>query len=134
MNTIYHRMLVILLVGAMCSSAGIVNAADTAETSLPMFEAQHLWKTYPEDQNLVGKTVQVSGVVVETGMSIYMTPTVRLSDKAGGDSYVICVLPRKDTGLLSSFTVGEQVTMRGRVYSRSSSGIIVVKESQRVES
>ena len=115
-----------------------VFCAFAAEEAGPAtFKARDLWQAFRTDQGraeqeLVGKTVHITGVVAETGMSVYLTPNVRLSDTADGPVYVTCVLPRADTGLLSGFNKGERVTMSGRVYRFSSSGYVVVKQSQRV--
>ncbi len=58
----------------------------------------------------------VNGVVVETGISIWATPYVSLSDKKDGTVYVTCVLPRADTLKLKDFKKGEKVTMQGNYY------------------
>ena len=81
----------------------------------------------------LGKTVNINGVVVNTGISIYLTPNVMLSDKSDGSIYVICVLPRSDTGTLSGFKKGEQVSMTGRVYSSKIEGGVVIKECRRMK-
>jgi len=135
MRMLYRKCLfAVLLLGAVSLSA----VAAVAEESPSVFDARKLWQSFHDTQSsaehaLIGKTIQIRGVVIETGMSIYLTPNVRLSDTAGGQIYVTCVLPRGDTGLLSTFAVGEEVTMSGRVYRFSSSGSVVVKESQRVK-
>jgi hypothetical protein len=64
----------------------------------------------------------IKGVVVSTGMSRYLTPTVVLADQG---EEVICVLPyagiplsdRK--ALLSDYRQGQTVTMSGRVHAMS---------------
>ena len=132
------RMLVSLALLLMVTVSLPAIAAETAASPAQEFEARQLWQAFNDDaqktgQELLGKTVQISGIVVETGMSIYLTPNVRLSDAAGGKIYVTCVLPRKDTELLSNFKKGEKVTMSGRVYRFSSGNATVIdKESQKV--
>ena len=59
----------------------------------------------------------VTGIVVKTGISIYATPYVSLSDKAGGKVYATCVLPRTDALKLRDFKKGEKATMRGNYYA-----------------
>ena len=138
-KTFHAHFLFVMLVGAL---AGLLClpaiAAETTGQDMEKFEARQLWQIFKEshnraEQELVGKTVQIQGVVIETGTSIYLTPNVRLSDTANGQIYVTCVLPRSDSGLLSSFRPGEQVTMKGRVYRFSSNEYVVIKESQRVK-
>ena len=128
-----------LLVGILVCLSLFSTALAAAEngTDMKVFPARQLWKSFTDNQNkaekeLVGETIEIRGVVVETGMSIYFTPNVRLSDTPGGQIYVTCVLPRNDTHLLSNFTAGEEVTMRGRVYRFSSSNSVIIKESQRL--
>lgn len=81
---------------------------------------------------LMGKTIAVSGVVTETGMSIYATPNVMLSDSANGRRYAICVLPRADSGTLSQYKAGQQVIFQGRVYRVTDGGEIVLKDCRKM--
>ena len=92
--------------------------------------AGDLRKAFADDQNAaearyLGKTILVEGVVLSTGMSIYLTPTVSLSDREGGVLLAICVLPRLDANKLSDFKPGQSVTMSGRVYRLSERGVII---------
>ena len=126
-----------ILIAALCLLAPSANAAPETAPIPTEFAARDLWLAFKNDQSkaeqdIIGKTIKIQGVVVETGMSVYLTPNVRLSDNPNGVIYVTCVLPRSDTGLLSSFTRGESVTMQGRAYRFSSSGYVVIKESRRV--
>ena len=125
-----------LLITLLLSLPASLPPAFAAEPT-GLFEARQLWQLFKENQDkagqdLIGKTIDIQGVVVETGMSVYLTPNVRLSNSAGGQIFVTCVLPRSDTGLLSTFNAGEKVTMRGRVYRFSSNEYVVIKESHRV--
>ena len=79
----------------------------------------------------LGKTVQVSGIVVSKGISRYLTPNVVLSSHAGGPELIICVLPRLDAGKLSDFEPGQSVTFSGRVQRLSER--VVMKECQVVK-
>lgn len=80
-------------------------------------------------EKYLGSTVLVSGIVRETGMSIYMTPNVMLSDTGEGPVYSICVLPRADTGRLGQYKKGQRVIMSGRVYRFiEDDGRVVMKE------
>ena len=131
------RMLLLftlLLVGNTYLSA---IAAETENLS-EIHNVQQFWQTFqdtPEKagQTFLGKTIAIEGIVADTGISIYLTPNVRLSDKSGGEVYVICVLPRSDTDKLSSYRKNEHVTMTGRVYRSKEGGNVVIKECQRMK-
>ena len=98
--------------------------------------AYELHKAASEDRKgaesmYLGQIIQIRGIVVDKGMSRYLTPTVTLSGTAGGEGHIICVLPRLDVGKLSSFKEGQTVTMSGRVQALGQR--IIVKESKVVE-
>ncbi len=84
------------------------------------------------EKRYIGQTFNVEGYVVETGMSIYATPNVRLSGEQDGPVEVNCVLPRLDMGKLSNFSKGQKVVMSGRGYRLSERGV-VVKECKQVK-
>ena len=99
--------------------------------------ARDLRQAFAEDKSTteaayLGKTILVKGIVGSTGMSIYLTPTVILSDSEDGPIQAICMLPRLDVGKLSDFKPGQSVTMSGRVYRLSERGV-VLKECQVAE-
>ena len=106
------------------------------EVSSEVLEVQQFWKMFEDDQEkanqtFMGKTINISGIVVDTGISIYLTPNVRLSDKPEGNAYVVCVLPRSETDTLSSYKKGEHITMTGRVYSSRAGERVVIKQCER---
>ncbi len=124
-----QRYLIPLAVLLLLTFAGTVMAQDDART----FAAKEFWQEFENDREkaetaFIGKTMTFTGVVVETGMSIYLTPNVKLSDSPDGPVYLICVLPRADAGKLSTFKKGERVTMTGRVYSSKAGGGVVLKD------
>lgn len=95
-------------------------------------EAKDIWTEFQQDQagaeaRYSKGRILVTGIVVETGMSRYATPNVRLSDEPGGQVYVICVLPRADFPKLSSFSKGRRATLSGE-YRHNRSGPVVIKE------
>jgi hypothetical protein len=97
-----------------------------------------LWREFQNNQQAAAekyftREVAVSGVVVEAAMSIYATPTIRLSDVNGGEIYVICVLPRADMLKLSEFKPGERATLIGTV-RHNNTGPIVIKDCRAVAS
>ena len=119
----------------------VLNFAQLAfsQDEIQTINAKDFWQEFNDDMDAakakyIGQTMNFTGVVVDTGVSIYMTPNVRLSDSPDGIAYLICVLPRADMGKLSEFKAGEQVTMNGRVYSSKAGGGVVIKECKRVDS
>lgn len=107
------------------------------EAAPPRFEAAAIAAMAKEDGDALetaylGKRIAVGGVVTETGISIYATPYVRLSDGAEGEAMAVCVLPRLDAAKLLSFQNGERVTLEGRLYSVRN-GRVVLKECVKVE-
>ena len=116
----------------------LLAAAGLAFAEAEKISARDLWEAFRSDAEeatarYMGETMVVSGVVVETGMSIYMTPNVRISDTEGGPIYAICVLPRADVFKLSDFKPGQPVAFTGRIYSagRDDKGV-VIKECKAV--
>ena len=100
--------------------------------------AKDFWQEFQDDRHnaeakYIGQTLNYTGVVVDTGISIYLTPNVMLSDSPGGRTYLVCVPPRADVNKLSEFKKGEQITMTGRVYRSKAGGGVVIKESKRVD-
>lgn len=94
-------------------------------------ELSRAFRDHPEqtEEKYLGKTLLISGMVRETGMSIYMTPNVMLADTEEGEVFVICVLPRADTGRLGQYKKGQRVIMSGRVYRFiQDDGRVVMKE------
>lgn len=123
-----------LLAMLILAFVGTVLAQDAAQP----IAVKEFWQLFENDRQkaeaeYIGKTMTFTGVVVETGMSIYLTPTARLSDAADGRQYMICVLPRADAGKMSGFKKGERVTMTGRVYSSKPDGGVVVKECRQAD-
>jgi len=73
-----------------------------------------------------GTKINVSGVVADTHISIYLTPVVSLVDKVGEESKVICVLPnRSDATKLSNYKKGERVKMTGNFYAAREEKIVI---------
>jgi len=115
------------------------SGAAFSQDSTRTFSVREFWLEFENDRQkaeteFIGKTLKYTGVVVETGMSIYLTPNVRLSDNPDGRIYLICVLPRGDVGTLKEYKKGETVTMIGRVYRSRPDGGVVAKECRRTDS
>ena len=77
------------------------------------------------EEKYIGKIVNIKGVVVDSGISIYMTPYLSLADQEKGPAEVICVLPRADAEKLPDYKIGQTADMRARVYRQSEKGIVV---------
>jgi hypothetical protein len=122
----------LVLFGVMFAEAGVVYGTETTPTAVRDLRQAFAGNRAEADARYLGETVPVTGVVLSTGISRYMTPTVMLSDHAGGELYVICVLPRLDVGKLSDFEPGQSVAMIGRVYRLSERGV-VLKECKAAE-
>ena len=73
-------------------------------------------------EQYLNRQLLIKGVVVSTGMSRYLTPTVVLADLG---EEVICVLPYVGISIfdrkaqLSDYRQGQTVTMSGRVHAMS---------------
>ena len=134
MTKAFRMLFLVLLLLAPCLPAVAAENSGAPE----VFEARRLWLAFQDNRTgaearLLETTVTVSGIVVDTGMSIYLTPNVKLSDAPGSGAYIVCVLPRSDTGLLSGFAKGDRVTMSGKVYrANPDGGSIVLKQCARV--
>jgi hypothetical protein len=122
--------LVCLLALAITMMTGLAVAEETVG-------AKALWQAFQDNQQAAAdkyftRQVTVSGIVAETGISIYATPNVKLSDVKGGEVYVICVLPRTDAFKLSNFTIGERTSLVGTV-RHNNRGPVVIKECRAVK-
>ena len=120
-----------LLVLTTALAAGTVMAGEA-------IAVKALWQEFQDNQQAAAnkyftREVTVSGVVVEAAMSIYATPAIRLSDVKGGETYVICVLPRTDMLKLSDFKPGERATLIGTV-RHNNKGTVVIKDCRVVAS
>jgi hypothetical protein len=113
-----RKMPMLLLVAAFASPA-FAN-----ETPASLWEA---FQAEPDAfrQKHSGGKITISAVVANTNISIYLTPVVSLVDKTGDEIKVICVLPRADTGKLSSFKQGEKVKMTGNFYAAKEDKIVI---------
>ena len=92
-----------------------------------------LWKAVQEDRTAAinlykGQEIKVEGIVLYTGVSVYLTPNVALSNVEQGTEYVKCVLPRLDMDKLNDFQFGQKVKMTGVFYRVSDYGIIIMKQ------
>jgi len=95
-------------------------------------------KTPAAKAQYMDKTVQIKGIVVDKGMSRYMTPYVELSENGKGPAPALCVLPYvgvaywNRSAQLSDFKQGQTVTMSGRVHNITKERV-VLKECKAVD-
>ena len=130
------RLRKIVLLACMVGLFHIFAGTALGQEPPKAFPVREFWQAFEKDRqnaekDLVGQYFNFTGVVVDKGMSIYMTPNIMLSDVPGGSIYLICVLPRTDTGTLSEYKNGDRVTMTGRVHRSKSGGGVVIKDCKR---
>lgn len=75
--------------------------------------------------------ITVTGIVTETGISIYATPYINLSNEKNGTVYATCVLPRTDALKLKEFKKGEKVILQGNFYAFRDKAVI--KKCKKIE-
>ena len=123
--------------------AGYAWSAATSVTEEKVFTPRDLPKAFAENPSVIkaqymDKTVQIKGIVVDKGMSKYMTPYVELSESGKGPAPALCVLPYIGVAYwnrstqLSDFEQGQTVTMSGRVHNLNENRVLL-KESKVVE-
>ena len=123
--------------------AGYTCFAATSGVEEKVFTPHDLPKAFAENPSgakaqYMNKTVQIKGIVVDKGMSRYMTPYVELSESGKEPAPAICVLPyvgiaywnRSDQ--LSGFEQGQTVIIEGRVHNLNEKRV-VLKESKAVK-
>ena len=111
------------LLAAVCFLVPSVFANETATPSSLWAEFQAEPDAFRQKYN--GGKITISAIVADTHISIYLTPVVSLVDKSGDEVKVICVLPRTDTGKLSSFKQGAKVKMTGSFYAAREEKIVI---------
>ncbi len=80
-------------------------------------------------EKYAGKNILVTGFVVYVGPDVYALPSVEISEKKGGKSRALCVLPFSDYLKLRKVSKGEQVIIKGEVRGFYSKGDqVIVKE------
>ena len=123
--------------------AGYAWSAATSGTDWKVFTPHDLPKAFAENPSAakaqyMDKTVQIKGIVVDKGMSRYMTPYVELSESGKGPGPARCVFPYvgiaywNRSAQISEFEQGQTVTISGRVNSLNENRVLL-KESKAVE-
>lgn len=93
------------------------NAAIVQDTIIP---AKDLYDAFKQDAEAAtekygGQTISIKGYAVFVGPDVYAYPSVELSEKKGGDSRLLCVLPFSDYLKLRKVSKGDEVVMTGEV-------------------
>lgn len=127
-----------LLTTALLALLTIALAGPAFAQDPPTISVKDFWQEFETDRQAaeakyIGMALNYTGVVLDTGTSIYLTPNIMLSDSPVGQTYLICVLPRADADKLADFKKGDQVIMTGRVYRSKAGGGVVIKECKRVD-
>lgn len=96
-------------------------------------EAKDLFDAYKNDPakkeaTYNGESIIVHGVITYIGRDSHGTPSINLSDKAGGEGYVLCVFGSFDE--LDAFSLGQEVTISANFHIMGSDGMVVLKESK----
>ena len=102
------------------SSEKIISAYD-------LLDVFHKNKAQAE-KTYTGKSVEVSGVVTYKGPDIHGLPSLELSDKVNGTSYVLCVFDSLDS--LNKVSKGDNLIISGKFHILSSSEMVVLKQSK----
>ncbi len=82
--------------------------------------AKELHDAFKTDQDAAtqkygGKTITITGYAVFVGPDVYALPSVELSEKKGGKSRILCVLPFSDYLKLRKVPKGDQPVITGEV-------------------
>ena len=136
------KKIICALAVAVCL-AGCAWPAAASEAEEKIFAPHELPGAFAENPDgakaqYMNKTVRIKGVVVDKGMSRYMTAYVELSESGKGPAPAFCVLPYvgiaywNRSAQLSDFEQGQTVTISGRVHSLNENRVLL-KESETVE-
>ena len=133
--------ILILLLSGFVSLSVVSNAAVNKLENLTVSEkketksinAYNLLEEYKKDPSkrqptYTGENITVSGVVVYNGPDIHGLPSLELSDKANGTSYVLCVFDSFDS--INKISKGDNLTVSGKFHIISSNEMVVLKQSQ----
>ena len=133
--------ILILLLSGFISLSVVSNAAVNKLENLTVskkketksINAYNLLEEYKKDPSkrqptYTGENITVSGVVVYNGPDIHGLPSLELSNKENGTSYVLCVFDSFDS--LNKISKGDNLTISGKFHIISSAEMVVLKQSQ----
>ncbi len=115
------------------------NKIEKMELEEKQIGAKELCDTFVKDkaqaEKKYGKKVmKIAGFAVFVGPDVYGLPSVELSEKKGGKSRILCVLPFNDYLKLRRVSKGDEVIMEGEVRSLyDKDQTVVVKDCRIIE-
>ena len=112
--------LALLAIPAGHTASGTNAPNDTHMTQDSVMTAKALYDEFKTDAEAAtrkygGKMMTVTEFVVYTGPDVYALPSVELSERRGGKSRMLCVLPFSDYLKLRKVSKGDGVRIRGQV-------------------
>ena len=84
--------------------------------------------------NNAAPKVSISGYAVKVGPDVYGLPSVELSEKKGGKTRILCVLPFTDYLKLRHVSKGDKVTIKGEVRGYADEYDFVLVKQSKIES
>lgn len=99
----------------------IINEINEMNEQNSIVTAKELYDAFKKSNDAAmkqygGKTITIKGYAVFVGPDVYALPSVELSEKKGGKSRILCVLPFSDYLKLRKVSKGDEVTITGEVH------------------
>ncbi|MBC5646224.1 hypothetical protein AALM74_11885 [Parabacteroides segnis] len=98
----------------------ITNGSNEIHANDSIMTAKELYDAFKKDEAAAkkqysGKTITIKGFAVFIGPDVYALPSVELSEKKGGKSRILCVLPFSDYLKLRKVSKGDETVITGEV-------------------
>lgn len=98
----------------------IINKTTEMNAQDSIITAKELYDAFKKDETAAikeygEKTITIKGFVVFVGPDVYALPSVELSEKKGGKSRILCVLPFSDYLKLRKVSKGNEAVITGEV-------------------
>ena len=108
----------LFVVGSAPLSAMTDVPEETAIKKDSIMPAKELYDAFKNNEaeaikQYANQTMTITGFVVYVGPDVYALPSIELSEKKGGKSRVLCVLPFSDYMKLRKISKGEEVEVTG---------------------
>lgn len=116
-----------------------MNETNNVATEDSIITAKELYDEFKKDTDAATKkynkkTMSVKGFAVFVGPDVYALPSVELSEKKGGKSRILCVLPFSDYLKLRKVSKGDEVVLKGEVRGFYEKGDqVLVKQCEIIE-
>lgn len=97
-----------------------INEMNNIHAEDSVIPAKTLYDAFKKDEDTATskyskKTITIKGFAVFIGPDVYALPSVELSEKKGGKSRILCVLPFSDYLKLRKVSKGDEVVITGEV-------------------